>query len=114
MGFEAVFEGGKATKSCSVDLEIVAQELYTFFPTRFFDSKAKDMIEFEEDSNGFQILKTISVSPVKGWSGTLPSILGEADGQKFVIKVDLGALANVLVYETHSRKFYIAPGSEDV
>jgi hypothetical protein len=30
VGFEAVFESGKATSSCFVDLEIVAQNLETF------------------------------------------------------------------------------------
>ena len=49
VGFEAVFESGKATKSCSVDLEILP--LINMFnssqdrePARFVDSKGKEGI----------------------------------------------------------------------
>jgi hypothetical protein len=90
VGFEALFESGKATRSCSVDLEIVAQKLYTFNSThdrqsvRFIDSNhGEDIIKFEKDENGSQIFKPVAVSTLKGWSGTLPSILGEAEGKKF-------------------------------
>jgi hypothetical protein len=97
VGFETLFEGGKATKSCIVELEILAHKLTNFSSSydrkesvRFVDSKAEGIIEFDKDMIESQIFKLVVLNCLESWSGTLPSIQGEAEGEKFTIKVDLG------------------------
>ena len=74
VGFEAVFENGKATKSCSVDLEIqkAKSSSWSWLSTEDspkFDRKdvSKEKLKIEEDDNGIQNFTPIVFDCSQEW-----------------------------------------------
>ena len=55
-------------------------------PPRFNDTDVgDDKLQFFDDDTGLQIIRPVFVSCLTDWSRTLPSIIGEADREKFLI-----------------------------
>ena len=107
MGIEAVFENGKAAKSCFVDLDIEKAIASSFEMSDYlkealpkFDRKdiSTEKLKVEEDYLGGQKFTPTVLDCSQEWYSFLPAIIGEDEGKKFTVKVNLGDALSFLSF----------------
>ena len=67
------------------------------------------MLKFFEDDTGMQIFTPVVLECSLEWSSILPKIVGELEGKKFTLVVDLGGASSFLRFDNSLRKFLHTP-----
>ena len=67
------------------------------------------MLKFVEDDAGVQIFTPVVLECSLEWSSILPQIVGEREGKKFTLGVNLGGASSFLRFENILRKFVHTP-----
>lgn len=74
------------------------------------DSVSDSTLQMKEDEeSGAQFFTPVFLICLSEWSLTLPKIVGEDQGEKIVVSVDLDTASNILGFEPVSRGFKLLP-----